>query len=47
MIVGFSSLIYTAFERDEHVQVCVDVQTFRGEILRPFAIVLLPGEGNG
>ena len=38
---------YFAFERNEHVQVCVDVHTFGGEILRAFTIVLLPGEGNG
>ena len=46
MIVGFFPTEYIAFERDEQVQVCVIVQTSRGGILRPFTIVLFPGEGN-
>ena len=46
MIVLFSHPIYIAIETNENVQVCVDVWSYRGEILRPFTIVLLPGEGN-
>ena len=46
MIVGFSHSTYFAIEKYKKVQVCVDVWSYRGEILRPFTIVLLPGEGN-
>ena len=48
MIVRFSSIVYFAFERDENIQVCADVETFSGEILRPFTIILaqIPPIGN-
>ena len=45
MIVGFTSLEYTAYERNEQVQVCVGVISFGG-ISRPFTVALLPEEGN-
>ena len=47
IVVGFSSVEYTAYERDGHATVCVQVLNSPSEgALRPFSVSLLPEEGN-